>query len=102
MTYSENINFTNPGAYRYVKVTVRNKSNSGHVQLSEFGVYSDYVGLFGVVKGNVINNEAAHAEVNNVVVTTTSAIEGNDYVGSLIGKADSYVRLLFLHPRFVI
>ncbi|MBQ9107461.1 MAG: InlB B-repeat-containing protein [Clostridia bacterium] len=92
-TYSENVNFTNPGAYRYVKVTVRNKSNSGLLQLSEFGVYSDYVGLFGVVKGNVINNTAAHAEVNNVVITTTSAIEGNDYVGSLIGKADSYVRV---------
>ena len=57
----------------------------------------DYVGLFGVMKGVVLNGTVAHAEVKNVDVLTADAsnayynVAGAQYVGVIVGKAQEYV-----------
>ena len=57
----------------------------------------DYVGLFGVMKGVVLNGTVAHAEVKNVDVLTANAsnayynVAGVQYVGVIVGKAQEYV-----------
>ena len=57
----------------------------------------DYVGLFGVMKGIVLNGTVAHAEVKNVDVLTADAsdayynVAGAQYVGVIVGKAQEYV-----------
>lgn len=47
---------------------------------------SNYVGLFGVVKGNA----DGRAELIDFTVTS-NGIKGGNFVGSMVGKADSYV-----------
>ena len=47
---------------------------------------SNYVGLFGVVKGNA----DGRAELIDFTVTS-NRINGGNFVGSMVGKADSYV-----------
>ena len=57
----------------------------------------NYVGLFGVMKGVVLNGTVAHAEVKNVDVLTADAsnayynVAGAQYVGVIVGKAQEYV-----------
>lgn len=57
----------------------------------------DYVGLFGVMKGVVLNGTVAHAEVKNVDVLSADAsnayynVAGAQYVGMIVGKAQEYV-----------
>lgn len=57
----------------------------------------DYVGLFGVMKGIVLNGTVAHAEVKNVDVLSADAsnayynVVGAQYVGMIVGKAQEYV-----------
>ena len=56
----------------------------------------DYVGLFGVMKGVVLNGTVAHAEVKNVDVLSADAsnvynVAGAQYVGVIVGKAQEYV-----------
>ena len=56
----------------------------------------DYVGLFGVMKGVVLNGTVAHAEVKNVDVLSADAsnvynVAGAQYVGVVVGKAQEYV-----------
>ena len=58
-------------------------------QLSDLGGF-DYLGLFGLAKGCVLNGTVAHAEIKNINVKA-SGIRGNNYVGTVVGDANAYV-----------
>ena len=52
----------------------------------------NYIGLFGAVRGTEINGKIASAEINNITISA-NGVQGNDYVGTLIGRADMYARV---------
>ena len=58
----------------------------------------EYSGLFGLVKGRVINDRTYYATIRNIVVTADARISGSNFVGSLIGYAEKYVKIEYEKP----
>ncbi len=64
-------------------ITLGNKLNhSGH----------SYVGLFGLVHGEILNGSKYFAEIKNINVSASN-INGGNFVGAVVGKADVYTIL---------